>query len=66
MFGREASLGGGLSQQVAFAVLVVAGAAVCAFGAFGGRFLLAWYLKEIRSVRVHQHPEDEIITYPLA
>jgi len=66
MFGREASWGDGLSQEFTFAVLVLAGAAVCAFGAFGGRFLLAWYLKEIRSVRVHQNPEDEIITYPLA
>jgi len=55
-----------LPQELAFAVLVLTGIAVCAFAAFGGRLLLAWYLKEIRSAPIRQNPEDAIITYPLA
>jgi len=59
-------LGGGVSQELAFAGLVFAGAAVCALAGFGGRLLLVWYLKEIRSAPMRQNPEDAIITYPLA
>jgi hypothetical protein len=55
-----------LSQELVFAMLVLAGAALCALAVFGGRVLLAWYLKEIRSAPVRRNPEDAIITYPLA
>jgi hypothetical protein len=40
--------------------------AIGALAVFGGRLLLAWYLKEIRSAPIRQNPGDAIITYPLA
>ena len=59
-------MGDGLSQELVLAVLVLAGMAIGGLGAFGGRLLLAWYLKEIRSAPIRENPEDAIITYPLA
>jgi hypothetical protein len=47
-------------------VLVFAVLGIGALAVFGEQLLLAWYLKEIRSVPIHQNPEDAIITYPLA
>ena len=45
---------------------MAAGAAIAGWMIFGRRLLLAWYLREVRTLDIRQAPDDAIITYPLA
>ena len=45
---------------------MAAGAAIAGSMILGRRLLLAWYLREVRTLDIRQAPDDAIITYPLA
>ena len=45
---------------------ITVGAAIGGWLIVARRWLLAWYLREVRRLDLPQAPEDAIITYPLA
>jgi hypothetical protein len=47
------------------AVVLSAAAVFAGLAAFGARFLLSWYLREIWRVEIRQEAEEAIVTYPL-
>ncbi len=46
--------------------LGIAGVVTAGLAVLFPRLLLAWYLYEARRLDIAQHPEDKIVTYPLA
>jgi len=45
---------------------LAAGAAIAGWIVLGSRVLLAWYLREVRTLALPPAPDEMIITYPLA
>lgn len=37
-----------------------------ALGLLGSRLLLAWYLREVRALKIAPAPGEAIVTYPMA
>ena len=55
-----------MPELLVFTVLLSAAAVVAGLAAFGARFLLSWYLREVWRVEIRQDAEESIVTYPLA
>ena len=47
-------------------LMVAVGLLLTPFAVFGSRFLLGWYLYEVRRIKIPEAPGEAIITYPLA
>jgi hypothetical protein len=52
--------------EILLMAIIVAGVLLGALGLRGSRLLLAWYLREVRGIKIAQAPGEAIVTYPMA
>jgi hypothetical protein len=53
-------------SEILLMAIIAAGLSVAALGLRGSRLLLAWYLREVRGMKIVQAPGEAIVTYPMA
>jgi hypothetical protein len=52
--------------EILLMAIIVAVVLLAAMGLRGSRLLLAWYLREVRGIKIAPAPGEAIVTYPMA
>ena len=55
-----------MPEILALAIIVAVLLLAVLIGLLGSRLLLAWYLREVRGLKIAQAPGEAIVTYPMA
>ena len=53
-------------SEILLVAVIAALVLLAALGLAGSRLLLAWYLREVRGMKIAQAPGEAIVTYPMA
>jgi len=53
-------------SEILLVAIIAAVLVLGALGLRGSRLLLAWYLREVRGIRIAAAPSEAIVTYPMA